>query len=278
MELLQLKYLCTAARLENFSRAARHHNIPQSAISKTILQLERELGVQLFIRTGNRVKLSEAGRAFCREVQRALDILNEAADHAKAGSGSCAGHVQLLLSAHRDEVLSLLAAFRRENPAVSLHVATAPEPGERYELSVTPRAYAPGGAMRELRGEEIMLLVPANHRLAMADRIALAELQGERLVALSDPALAPLLARLPQRPAVTCNDLHSLATYVAEGSGVALVAGLSPQSAREQGLALIHLRDSAGRYPTCISYAEEPSPAARAILALLTTRLGKSGK
>ena len=56
MELLQLKYLCTAARLENFSRAARHHNIPQSAISKTILQLERELGVQLFIRTGNLFK------------------------------------------------------------------------------------------------------------------------------------------------------------------------------------------------------------------------------
>ncbi|MBQ8859595.1 MAG: LysR family transcriptional regulator, partial [Clostridia bacterium] len=41
MELLQLKYLCTAARFENFSRAAKFHNIPQSAISKNIAQLER---------------------------------------------------------------------------------------------------------------------------------------------------------------------------------------------------------------------------------------------
>ena len=72
MVLLQLKYLCTAARLENFSRAAKFHNIPQSAISKTIAQLERELGVQLFARNGNRVTLNERGKLFCREVSRAL--------------------------------------------------------------------------------------------------------------------------------------------------------------------------------------------------------------
>lgn len=278
MELLQLKYLCTAARLENFSRAARHHNIPQSAISKTILQLERELGVQLFIRTGNRVSLSETGRVFCREVQRSLDILNEAADRAKAGHGGCTGHVSVLLGAHRDEVLSLLAAFRRENPAVTLAVDTVLAPGKHYDLAITPRAYAPGSTVRDLRGEEILLLVPTNHRLATAERVALAELQGERVIALNAPALSPLLERLPERPVITCDDLHSLAAYVATGSGVALAPGFSLQRARELGVTLVHLRDSAGRYPTCISYGEEPAPAARALLSWLTARLGKSGK
>ena len=43
MELLQLRYFCTVARLQNISQAAAFHEIPQPAMSKTISKLEKEL-------------------------------------------------------------------------------------------------------------------------------------------------------------------------------------------------------------------------------------------
>ncbi len=54
MELLQLRYFRSAAQLENFSKAAEKHMIPQSAMSKTIRKLENELGCELFDRQGKK--------------------------------------------------------------------------------------------------------------------------------------------------------------------------------------------------------------------------------
>ena len=55
MELLQLRYFCTVARLQNISQAAAFHEIPQPAMSKTISKLEKELGAELFARRKNRI-------------------------------------------------------------------------------------------------------------------------------------------------------------------------------------------------------------------------------
>ena len=77
MELLQLRYFRTAAKLQNFSKAAALHLVPQPAISKTILKLEEELGCPLFTRQGKKVVLNEAGQAFLTAVDQALSALDE---------------------------------------------------------------------------------------------------------------------------------------------------------------------------------------------------------
>ena len=63
MELLQLRYFLTVAKMLNISHAARHHMIPQPAMSKTISKLEKELGTELFVRRKNRIHLTEEGNA-----------------------------------------------------------------------------------------------------------------------------------------------------------------------------------------------------------------------
>ena len=50
MEILQLIYFYTVARVLNISRAANIHGIPQPAMSRTISRLEAELGTALFTR------------------------------------------------------------------------------------------------------------------------------------------------------------------------------------------------------------------------------------
>lgn len=62
MEIRQLEIFLTAAREENFSRAAEALFLPQSVVSEQIGRLERELGVKLFDRSHRAVRLTAEGR------------------------------------------------------------------------------------------------------------------------------------------------------------------------------------------------------------------------
>ena len=56
MELLQLRYFQTVAKMESITRAAKHYMIPQSSMSQTIKRLETELGdIKLFDRRNGRL-------------------------------------------------------------------------------------------------------------------------------------------------------------------------------------------------------------------------------
>ncbi len=63
MELTQLKQFKTVAECENFTEAGNLLFVSQQALSKSINNLETELGIKLFDRVGKRVKLNDAGRA-----------------------------------------------------------------------------------------------------------------------------------------------------------------------------------------------------------------------
>lgn len=63
MRATTLSYFIDSARLGSFSLAAKQHFVSQQGLSKSIKALENELGVELFIRDGNRIYLTKAGSA-----------------------------------------------------------------------------------------------------------------------------------------------------------------------------------------------------------------------
>lgn len=67
-----------AARCGSFTRAAAELNVTQPAISKTLTQLERHLGVRLFERTPDGVSLSEDGAVLYRRIQGGFRGIEEA--------------------------------------------------------------------------------------------------------------------------------------------------------------------------------------------------------
>lgn len=79
MEFLQLKYFCKAAETESFAQAAQHFNVPPPSISQSIRRLENELGVSLFDRSPNSVKLSHQGRLFYYDVAQGIELIENAA-------------------------------------------------------------------------------------------------------------------------------------------------------------------------------------------------------
>src|SRR5260370_10764591 len=62
-----------AARYESFTRAAEELHVTQSAVSQQVRALETELGVKLFARERQRLKITPAGRDYLSVIRKALD-------------------------------------------------------------------------------------------------------------------------------------------------------------------------------------------------------------
>lgn len=118
MELLQLNYFCDAAVTQNFSQTAKRFNVPPSNISQSIKRLERELGTELFTRSGNRVRLNGRGEAFYRETEQALRLLRHAADNARGAAED--GTLRLGIRLSRRIAMQVVSSFQGRYPNVSI--------------------------------------------------------------------------------------------------------------------------------------------------------------
>ena len=95
MELKQLRYFLQVAEHLNFSRAAEQLYISQPALSYQIAELERELGVELFVRDRRKVYLTPAGKALLEPARELLGRAEGLPQLARQGSGGPGGHLRI---------------------------------------------------------------------------------------------------------------------------------------------------------------------------------------
>jgi len=120
IEISQLKVFLAAAEEKNFSAAAKRLHLSQSAVSQNIQALEKAYGVELFIRRGRSVELSEEGESIlptAREVINAARLLEDSLQnvHNEVGGELIIG---CSTSAGKYLMPTLLSAFQRKHPAV----------------------------------------------------------------------------------------------------------------------------------------------------------------
>jgi DNA-binding transcriptional LysR family regulator len=72
----QLEYVAAVARLGSFRRAAEELHISQPALSETVRNLERELGVEIFDRDRSGATLSADGRELLAHVSGVIDAVD----------------------------------------------------------------------------------------------------------------------------------------------------------------------------------------------------------
>jgi DNA-binding transcriptional LysR family regulator len=75
--LQQLKYFCTLARELHFTRAAEALHITQPTLSYAIVELQKEVGADLFQKEGNKTVLTNYGIAFLPYAEKALAVVEE---------------------------------------------------------------------------------------------------------------------------------------------------------------------------------------------------------
>lgn len=98
MEIRHLRFFLAVAEELHFARAAERLHIEQSPLSRTIKELEADLGEQLFVRTSRSTRLTRAGKLFLEHVPRVFTSLQQARDSVAAAANGFHGQLRIALS------------------------------------------------------------------------------------------------------------------------------------------------------------------------------------
>lgn len=241
MELRHLRYFVTVAEELHFGRAALRLNMSQPPLSRQIQELEEELGFALFVREYHKVALTDAGRVYLAQVKAVLDQLVAARDDAAAVARGRQAHVRIGSGVHLPDgyLPRLVAAF---SAAQHVEVDILESPSPRMVRSLLDKSIDVGFVMlpveksgivvKELMREPLMIVLPAQHRLAGTPLRNLSQLAEENWVTCrryDEPGyremVEGLCARAGFAPRVRQAVEHRQTTLdlVAEGLGVAIV-------------------------------------------------------
>ena len=122
MEILQLKYFCSAAETQNFSTTAKKFSVPVSNISQTVKRLERELEGDLFEHYSNKIRLNERGKKFYEKAKEALRLLEEGRLAACESDDRVDGEIKLLIRTNRRFLIEKIGEFKALYPNVSFNL------------------------------------------------------------------------------------------------------------------------------------------------------------
>jgi LysR family transcriptional regulator, transcription activator of glutamate synthase operon len=237
VELLQLQYFRTVARLEHMTRAAEELHIAQPALSKTIARLEEAVGVPLFDRHGRQIKLNTYGKIFLEKTETALSALEEGKRQIADMAGLEQGSIYLATPTV-NRLTGPLGAFLSLHPGVKFHLtqATAEEMEELLEAGRIDFGFTalplsrPGLRDQAVMKEDVFIAVPPGHRLARRVRIDLSEVAGEPLIGYTKDHIYrvrddELFRRAGMKPNYVCevSDPAAKISLVKAGLGLSLV-------------------------------------------------------
>ena len=129
MNLDHLETFLRVARLGSFAAVARAHDVDPSSVSRTIAQLESELGVRLFQRSTRQMELTDAGARYRARVAPVIAELAQAQEEAAQLNAEPAGTIRITASVAFGQtcLVPLLGAFRQAYPKLSLELLLSDE-------------------------------------------------------------------------------------------------------------------------------------------------------
>lgn len=124
-----LRTFLMAAERHNFAQVVRELDTTPASITRTIALLEKNLGVQLFVRTTRRVTLTSAGAAYAARLRPAMqavaDARSELLDAHRADAGTL--RINAPMSFGMRVLPDVLSAFQSQHPNVQAEVALSDE-------------------------------------------------------------------------------------------------------------------------------------------------------
>ncbi len=148
-------------RLGSASAAALDLNLTQGAVSRQLQVLEAQLGVALFARDGNRLRLTPAAQDFAAEARRALQALSRASLALRANPEGGSLNLAILPAFGMHWLAPRLARFARAHPEVTVNLSTRLSP---FDFATGPFDAAihygrddwPGARAMRLMDEDIL--------------------------------------------------------------------------------------------------------------------------
>ncbi len=192
MDFRQLESLVEILEKGSISGAAASLGISQPAVSKHIARLEKEIGIKIFVRGQKCSKLTVEGEILYNFAKKVVSSLNDIKREVSNASAEVAGTVTISASSiPGDFVLpSMLVEFRKEYPSIDVEVYIS-DSREAIEKLVTKEVdLAVTGFSRNTSGlesyplceDELVLIVPPNHPLALRKSITMKDIEALDIV------------------------------------------------------------------------------------------------
>jgi DNA-binding transcriptional LysR family regulator len=244
MELRQLHYFVAVAEELHFARAASRVHIAQPALSTQIQSLERELGVQLLVRTTRRVELTRAGATFYERCVRILSEIDLSTEITRSVAGKTVTRIRIgtIYPATVGVLPAFLARIARKYPEIQLHISSGTtdeiirglESGQINLGFIRPVENIGSLRFHSIAHERYLLAVEKSSALATRDDIGIDDLRDQKIISFSRQNLsyteryfAEKFAEhdLTRNIAYTCDDTFSLVSLVSAGLGI----GFAPE-------------------------------------------------
>jgi DNA-binding transcriptional LysR family regulator len=250
----ELEIFLTAADLGNFSEAARRLHISQPAVSQAISSLEKHFGMDLFLRHGRSVRLTEAGQAL-KPMARELLATAWRLDETMASlQGEVVGEINIGCSTASGKYLlpGLIARFRERFPQVRINVIVTSRHSVLDRLLSGQAALGVSSKRIEHRdleyndffSDDVILIAPSDHPWASYGLIYPDDLLDEPMILREESSgtREVLLDALMQHDispdmlsiSMELGNAEAIEMAVEEGLGVAFISKL----AAARGLAL----------------------------------------
>lgn len=242
----ELASIIALAEYGSFVAAAAHMKTSQPALTRTVMRVERELGVELFRRSTRRVEITQAGREFVAVAERVLSDLQRSVRSMTGAVADQPGSVTVstfsAFAAH--PMPEVVQRYRQTRPSVDIRIREGRQSdvvedirSGAADLGVTYIDALPENITAEaLAREPICAIVSSGHPLARRKRLRLVELRDADLVGPSvgtflrrqlDAAAVELGCAL--RYPVQVDRLTGIVSHVRAGSGIGIVpAGVLP--------------------------------------------------
>lgn len=181
----------------NFSRAAQQIHVVQSALSVAISKLEKELGVELFDRSRQKIRITPAGETFREHARQVIHTAQMAKDSINDYRGELTGTIEFgsLVSLGELDLPKILGEFHRNHPLVRIrlrqrqaqtglasYLSAIADGAMDLALVSEPDHCPPRIAMQKLCEEPILFTCRPDHRLAQHDQLDITELADENLI------------------------------------------------------------------------------------------------
>jgi DNA-binding transcriptional LysR family regulator len=244
IDLRVLRYFQAVAEELSFSRAAQRLRVAQPALSRTIKELEEQLGVVLLARTRRSVALTPAGRVLLNDTGLLLQRLDETFRHVQRTAAGEEGELRLGYIGPPTQIFlgAILREFRARYPrvALSLEERTPERVWEmvargRLDIGLTRPVLAQRAfdlKTLDLRNEPLWAVLPEQHALARNRRLQWRDLKNEPLIILARREGVGLhdtileccrRARFEPHLAHTPSLMTTVLSYVEAGEGIGVM-------------------------------------------------------
>ncbi|MFE3003138.1 LysR family transcriptional regulator [Nocardia sp. NPDC059246] len=291
MEIEQLRAFLAVAEELHFGRAAERLHIAQPPLSRTIKQLERDLGSTLFDRNTRSVKLTESGKALVGPAKEVLGAVRRAQASVRSADNGDAGVVRIAfagVSTHR-----LLARLAREvrsrRPGIELELSSQnfAQPAMKKLIDgETDLALGrwdiipPGISAHVVMPDSLVIAVADTHPLAGAREVSIVQFVDEAFVSLTrhEGAVLPdRLRRLAKDHGFVADivqvapDTQTALALVSAEVGCHLTLASVAHNVNDPHVIFLPLADAAPDVDLRAAWrADDTSPALRAVLLEVT--------